>query len=91
MPDDKAKQYDPEETREEMAARRIDAASEQFAERCDKFVKTLRSNARSLTPYKRQITSAWLKRHCERLQSTLDEGDAIPPLGLDGLPDYDER
>jgi hypothetical protein len=31
-----------------------------------------------------------LKRHCERLQATLDEGEGIPRLGLDGLPDYDD-
>jgi hypothetical protein len=83
-----AKQHDPEETKEERAARIIDDKSEKFAERCDQFVKTLRVNARGLTPYKRQITSAWLKRHCERLQSALDESDSIPPLGLD-MPDID--
>lgn len=86
---DKRKQHDPEETREEAAARRIDTAAEHFSERCDLFVRTLRNNARDLTPYKRQITAAWLKRHCERLQRTLDESDEIPPLGLDGMPDLD--
>lgn len=85
-----SKQKDPEETKEEEAARRVDEASRHFAERCDKFTTTLRANARNLTPYKRQIASAWLKKHCERLQSTLDESHGIPPLGLDGLPDYDE-
>ena len=87
---EKSKEYDPEETREETAARRIDAASLKFDERCDKFVVTLRSNAKNLTPYKRQITTAWLKRHCERLQRTLDDSDEIPALGLDGLPDFDD-
>lgn len=80
---------DPEETREETAARRIDAAADRFADRCDLFTRTLRSNAATLTPYKRQLVSGWLKRHCERLQSTLDEGQSIPPLGLDSLPDDD--
>lgn len=78
---------DLEETREEEAARRIDKASEKWAERNDYFVKTLRSNSRSLTPYKRQLVSAWLKRHCERLQATLEESEGIPALGLDSLPD----
>lgn len=87
---DKSRQYDPEETQQETAARRIDKASEKLAERCDLFVRTLRNNARDLSPYKRQLLSAWLKRHCERMQSTLDESHGIPPLGLDGLPDYDE-
>ena len=45
--------YDPEETAQEAAARRIDKGSELWAERCDKFVKTLRHNSRGLTPYKR--------------------------------------
>jgi hypothetical protein len=80
---------DPEETREETAARRIDAGSVKFDDRCDIFVKTLRANARGLTPYKRQLTSAWLKKHCERLQATLEEADGIPALGLTDLPDYD--
>jgi hypothetical protein len=80
---------DPEETKEEQAARRIDAASKHFEERCDKFVKTLRANARGLTPYKRQLTSAWLTKHCARLQATLDESEGIPPLGLTNLPDYE--
>lgn len=83
------KQHDPEETREEAAARRIDRGSELFADRSDKFVATLRNNARDLTPYKRQILSAWLKRHCERMQTVIEETSGIPPLGLDGLPDYD--
>lgn len=87
--DDASKQYDPEETRQETAARVIDKASERFAERSDLFVRTLRNNARDLSPYKRQIVSAWLKRHCERLQTTLDESEGIPPLGLDGLPEYE--
>jgi len=82
-------QYHSEETREEAAARRIDAAAERFSDRADLFVKTLRANARDLTPYKRQITAAWIKRHCERLQSTLDESEGIPPLGLDSMPDVD--
>lgn len=83
------KQHDPEESKEEAAARRIDRASEQFADRCDLFTRTLRSNARDLTPYKRQMVQGWLKRHCERLQSTLDESQGIPALGLDELPDLD--
>jgi hypothetical protein len=90
MSDEQSKQYDPEETKEEAAARRIDKGSDAFAARCDLFVTSLRSNARDLTPYKRQIVSGWLKRHCERLQATLDEGEGIPRLGLDGLPDYDD-
>lgn len=85
-----SKQYDPEETREQQAARRITKAADQFDERCDLFVRTLRANAASLTPYKRQVLSAWLKRHCERLQSTLDESGGIPPLGLDHMPDWDD-
>lgn len=90
MTDKPSKQYDPEETREEAAARRIDKASNLFAERCDAFVKTLRANGRDLTPYKRKLVSGWLKQHCERLQRTLDDTDQVPPLGLDGLPDYDD-
>lgn len=84
------KQHDPEETREEMAARRIDSAAGTFAERCDLFVRTLRNNARDLTPYKRQLVGGWLKQHCERMQRTLNDADEIPPLGLDGLPDLDD-
>lgn len=86
----KSKQYDPEETREEQAARRIDEAAKQYRERCIKFEKTLRANARALTPYKRQITAAWLKRLNERLLAAVDDGDEIPPLGIDGLPDYEQ-
>jgi len=82
------KRYDPEETREETAARVIDKASEQYADRCGLFIKTLRNNGRHLTPYKRQLTAAWLKKHHDRMLAALDEGDEIPPLGLDGLPDY---
>jgi len=82
-------QRDPEETREDAAARRIDAASVKFDDRCEMFIKTLRANARALTPYKRQLTSAWLKKHCERLQATLEEADKIPALGLTDLPDYE--
>lgn len=78
---------DPEETVQEAAARRIDKGADLWAERCDKFVKTLRNNARDLSPYKRQVAQAWLKRHCERLQATLDESEGIAPLGLDTMPD----
>jgi hypothetical protein len=78
---------DPEETIQEGAARRIDNGADLWADRCDTFVRTLRNNARDLTPYKRQVTSAWLKRHCERLQATLDESEGIPRLGLDAMPD----
>jgi hypothetical protein len=78
---------DPEETRQEAAARRIDQGADKWAERCDTFVKTLRNNARDLSPYKRQVAQAWLKRHCERLQATLDESEGIAPLGLDSMPD----
>jgi hypothetical protein len=88
MSDSDDRTYDPEETREEAAARRIDKGSDMFADRCDKFVVTLRNNARALTPYKRQLTSAWLRRHCERLQRTLDDSEEIPALGLDGLPEF---
>jgi hypothetical protein len=88
--EDTTKSYDPEESRQDGAARRVDAASERFAERCDLFVRTLRSNGRDLTPHKRALTSQWLKRHCERLHRTLDETEGVPPLGLDGLLDYDD-
>jgi hypothetical protein len=80
---------DPEATKEEVADFRIDNASRLFAERADKFTRTLRANARSVSAYKRQLTAAWLKRHCERLQATLDDASEIPPLGLTELPDLD--
>lgn len=86
----KRTKVDPEETREETAARRIDTGSKGFAARCDTYVKTLRNNSRDLTPYKRQLTAAWLKKHCERLQAALDESGGIPPLGLGELPDLDD-
>ena len=83
------KVHDPEETREEAAARRIDKAAELWGERNDRFAITLRNNARGLTPYKRELTIAWLKRHCERLQQTLEEGEVIPPLDLNSIPDME--
>lgn len=83
------KTYDPEESLEDAAIRRIDQASEKWAERSDKFIKTLRANARHLSPYRRQTTGAWMKLHCERLQATLEERDSIPPLHLDSLPDLE--
>ena len=80
---------DVEESAEERAARVIDAASQRYAERCDQFATRLRNNGRSLSPYKRKLVGAWLKRHHDRLLATLDDGEGIPPLGLDGLPDYE--
>lgn len=85
------KTYDPEETAEEQAARRIDKAAALFADRCDHFNRTLRSNAKDLTPYKRQLVLGWVKRHGERLQTSIEDQGGIPPLGLDGLPDIDDR
>ena len=69
------------------AIRRIDNGARLFGERCDVYAKRLRNNVGELSPYRRQVLSAWLKRHHERLQATLDEASSIPPLDLGTVPD----
>jgi hypothetical protein len=80
---------DPEETRTETSARRINKAAELYAARCDHFIKTLRSNARGLSPHGRAVLADWLKQCESRIHAALDEGSGIPPLGLSD--DFDDE
>jgi|tagenome__1003787_1003787.scaffolds.fasta_scaffold20245465_2 hypothetical protein len=82
-------QIDPEETTQERAARVIDNASRHWKERNLKFETTLRNNVRDLSPYKRQVLAAWVKRMTEGIVLEIERTE-VPDLGLDGLPDYDE-
>ena len=76
---------DPEETREERATRVINKASGPLHERAIMFNTTLRNNVRDLTPHGREVLSTWLRRMFDQFQATLDDGDGLPPLGLDSL------
>jgi len=78
---------DSEATVEENAARIIDNAADQYADRVRKFEVTLRSNVAHLTDYKRQQLLAWLKRVNDSLVRVVDENASVPQLGLSEYPD----